>query len=202
MSSEIDQRDHLRTVKVHYQMMSRSKDYVYYTAERTYKQGLGMVRMEVWDGAGGITSITEQVKINPEYLFVYDETGKVCFIDKKSLRFITEPNGQKIADVWIKYEFDDAARRRLIDSRYLQEEVVEGFERLSYMKQHVWFNLYDPAYRDQSMLPLRIIAQEIYYDIHGEVIYSTYASTTWRRGKWFTLPGFELIVQKLLAMQD
>ena len=52
LSNEIDPRDHLRTVKVHYQMMSRSKDYVYYTAERTYKQGLGMVRMEVWDGAG------------------------------------------------------------------------------------------------------------------------------------------------------
>ena len=69
LSNEVDPRDHLRTVKVHYRMMSRSKDHVYYTAERIYKQGLGMVRMEVWDGASEISSITEQVKTIPEYQF-------------------------------------------------------------------------------------------------------------------------------------
>jgi len=201
LSNEVDPLDNRQTIKAQYQMMSRSKDHVYYTAARTYKQGLGMVRMEVRDGASGISTITGLVKTIPEYQFVSAERGKICFIDRSSLKFVSEPNGQQIADVWIRCEFDDAARKRLIDSRYGQEEIVEGFERLSYVKRHVWFNLADPAYRDQSMLPLRMIAQEIYYDSSGEVIYSTYASTTWRGGKWFTLPGFESIVQKILTMK-
>jgi hypothetical protein len=125
--------------------------------------------------------------------------GKNCFIDLDSLKFITEPNGQQVADVWIKCEVDDAARARMIDARYGQQESVEGFELLTYVKQHVWFNLVDPAYRNPSSLPLRMIAQEVYYDTYGEVIHSTVPLITWRGGKWFTIPGFEEIVQKIMA---
>jgi hypothetical protein len=158
-----------------------------------------MVHMERWDGAGKASTVITLVKTKPTYQFAAAIHGKNCFIDLASLKFITETNGQQVADTWIKCEIDDVARARMINARHGQQESVEDFERLAYVKQHVWFNLADPAYRNPSSLPLRMIAQEVYYDTYGEVIHSTAPLTTWRGGKWFTLPGFEEIVQKILA---
>ena len=47
-----------------------------------------------------------------------------------------------------------------------------------------------------------MIAQEIYNDAFGTVIHSTVPLTTRDDGKWFTLPGYEEIVQKVLNVKS
>ena len=139
------------------------------------------------------------VKMKPAYQWVAADGVKRCFVDLTNLKFIDESDGRQIADAWIKCEVDDVYRKRIIDARIGQEETVDGFERLAYVKRHVWFKLADPAYRNPAALPLRMIAQEVYYDTYGAAIYSTVPLTSWQGGKWFTIPGFEEIVQKILA---
>ncbi|MHC1758236.1 MAG: hypothetical protein AB9917_01750 [Negativicutes bacterium] len=136
------------------------------------------------------------------YQWVVNDRGKNCFIDLASLKFLDDAKGRQIADVWVKCELDDVARRQLIDARYGQEESAEGLDRLAYIRQHIWFNLFDPAYRNPASLPLRMIAQETYYDVFGTVIHSTIPLTTWEGGKWVTLPGCEEIVQKVLNIKS
>lgn len=195
-ANELDPKDRLQTVKVHYRLMSRSRDKVHYTAERIFKQGKGLVRMERWDETGQLVQKNELLVSDPSYRLFAANQDKICFFDRISLQFVAEPNGRQIADVWTRCEVGETARARIIEARRGQDEPVEGFERLAFVKQHVWFKLADPL-----SPPLRMIAQEIFYDAFGEVIYATAPLGSWHGGKWFTLPGFEELLQAVLAMR-
>lgn len=62
LSNDIDPQDNLQTLKVRYQLMPRGLDQVFYTEERVYKQGLGMVHMERTNEEGEVIASFRLIK--------------------------------------------------------------------------------------------------------------------------------------------
>jgi hypothetical protein len=62
VSNDIDPKDDLQTLKVRYELMTRSLDHVFYTEKRVYKQGMGMVYMERINEEGEVIASLNLIK--------------------------------------------------------------------------------------------------------------------------------------------
>jgi len=198
LAAGVDPGDGLRTVRVGYAVADGDSGRLLYTEERTFKQGLGLARMELRPGGGVSPLVCALTGTAPNYRYAGADGGKIFLVDAGSLRLFVEPDGTEIAEVRLLCMVDAAGRTGIIAARAGTEEPVAGFERLAYFKRLVWFRI--P--RDKSREPVRMIGASEYYDAYGTMFYAEDRRDTWRGGKWFTIPGYEQVFAAALLLKS